>query len=103
MSARIETYIEVERGELELMETVKVEVAGYVTFGSPATYWEPGDPDEVEIIEVTVVESENPDFKQGMVIELTPDETEKAEEALLKKAQEEGQDTGFEPPDRDLD
>jgi len=100
MSQQIEVTIEVQRGELELQAGVTVEVSGYVTLGSPATYWDPADPAEVEITESTVVESENPDFKPGATIELTPEEIEKAEEALIEKAQREPY---FEPPDADLD
>lgn len=70
--------IYIERGDVEL----EIEIEGRVHKGSPQTYWEPADPDEVEV-ESAVVAKAAEGFPEGTVIELTPGELEKAEQALL--------------------
>jgi hypothetical protein len=101
MGPTVETYMEIQRGELDEAQTIKVEISGDVTLGTPATYWDPADPAEVEDIKAVVVESYHPKFPEGSTIELTPEEIEKAELALIEKAEEASNDTGFEPPDPD--
>lgn len=93
----VQTTIEITRGELDEAEEITLQISGEAALGTPDTYWHPGDPAEAQVMQAVVVESEHPQYPVGTVIELTFEEREKAESALIAKAGEEA--NGFEPPD----
>lgn len=78
-------------------EEIEIEVELSYRRGSPPSYWDPGDPDEIEIENIFTDDSCN------LKIELTPDEEDKIIKLAFEKASTYGMHEDEDAPDDTYD